>query len=75
VPAPKPTNGRRKRRLSAKGLANIRAGVAKRMAMRGGGAVAKAQPKRTVSAAVRKARSLALKRRWAKAKASGRTEL
>jgi hypothetical protein len=79
----KPKNGRRKRRrkLSAQGLANIRAGVAKRMAKKGRKAARTKpeqpveKPKRKVSAAGRRALSLAAKARWAKAKAAGKSRL
>jgi hypothetical protein len=55
----------KKRKLSAAGLAAIRAGVRKRMA----------KPRRKMSAATKAAMSLAAKVRWKKAKASGRTSL
>jgi len=67
--------GRKRRRLSAQGLANIRAGVAKRMARQGAKASADRKPRRKMSAAG-KARLAALaKARWAKAKKAGRTRL
>jgi hypothetical protein len=62
----------KKRRLSAQGLANIRAGVAKRMAAQG---KAGQKAKRKLSAAGRAAISAAAKARWAKARAAGRTKL
>jgi hypothetical protein len=61
-----------KRKMSAKGLANIRAGVAKRMAAQG---KAVQKPKIKRSAAWRAAVSAAAKARWAKAKAAGKTTL
>ncbi len=61
-----------KRKLSAQGLANIRAGVAKRMAAQG---KAVRKPKRKFSAAGRAALSAAAKARWAKAKKAGKTSL
>jgi hypothetical protein len=61
-----------KRKMSAEGLANIRAGVAKRMAAQGN-AVQKPKIKR--SAAWRAAVSAAAKARWAKAKAQGKNRL
>jgi hypothetical protein len=62
-----------KRKLSAQGLANIRAGVAKRMAAQR--KAAKPAPKRKFSAAGRAALSAAAKARWAKAKKAGKTKL
>jgi hypothetical protein len=67
TPAPK-----KKRKLSPQGLANIRAGVAKRMAAQGRPVQT---PKRKFSAAGRAALSAAAKARWAKAKAAGKTRL
>jgi len=64
-PAQKP-----KRKMSAQGIANIRAGVAKRMAAQGK-AVQKPRIKR--SAAWRAAVSAAAKARWAKAKKAGKS--
>jgi|SRR5208282_2519934 len=61
-----------KRKLSAQGLANIRAGVAKRMAAKG---KAVQKPKRKFSAAGRAALSAAAKARWAKVKAAGKSRL
>jgi hypothetical protein len=66
-PAPAP-----KRKMSAQGLANIRAGVAKRMAAQG---KAVQMPKRKFSAAGRAALSAAAKARWAKAKKAGKSTL
>ena len=71
--------GRKKRKLSRKGLANIRAGVRKRMKARARGA---AQPatvavkrRRKISAAGRRALSAAAKARWARVKAAGKSRL
>jgi hypothetical protein len=61
-----------KRKMSAQGLANIRAGVAKRMAAQGKPVQ---KPKRKFSAAGRAALSAAAKARWAKAKKAGKTSL
>jgi hypothetical protein len=61
-----------KRKMSAQGLANIRAGVAKRMAAQG---KAVQKPKRKFSAAGRAALSAAAKARWAKAKKAGKSTL
>ena len=70
-PAARP--GRKaKRKMSAKGLANIRAGVAKRMAAQG---KVVQKPKKKFSAAGRAALSAAAKARWAKAKRAGKTSL
>ena len=78
----KPTNGRKKRKkLSAQGIANIRAGVAKRMAKKGAKANAAnveeavEKPKRKISPAGRAAMAAAAKARWAKAKSAGKTTL
>jgi hypothetical protein len=60
------------RKLSAKGLANIRAGVLKRMESQ---SKATTKPKRKMSAAGRAALAAAAKARWAKAKAAGKTTL
>jgi len=61
-----------KRKMSAQGLANIRAGVAKRMAAQG---KAVQKPKIRRSAAWRAAVSAAAKARWAKAKTAEKTRL
>jgi hypothetical protein len=61
-----------KRKLSTQGLANIRAGVAKRMAAQG---KVVQKPKRKFSAAGRAALSAAAKARWAKAKRAGKSRL
>ena len=68
----------KKRKLSAAGLAAIRAGVKKRMAGKhgndaNGSVVPKA--KRKLSAAAKAAMSLAAKLRWKKAKALGKNSL
>ena len=61
-----------KKKMSAQGLANIRAGVLKRMAAKG---KAVQKPKRKLTAAGR-ARLVALaKARWAKVKGAGKTSL
>jgi hypothetical protein len=61
-----------KRKMSAQGLANIRAGVAKRMAAQG---KAVQKPKKKFSAAGRAALSAAAKARWAKVKKAGKSRL
>jgi hypothetical protein len=61
-----------KRNLSAQGLANIRAGVAKRMAAQ---RKAVKKVKRKFSAAGLAALSAAAKARWAKAKSAGKSRL
>jgi hypothetical protein len=61
-----------KRKMSAQGLANIRAGVAKRMAAQG---KVVQKPKKKFSAAARAALSAAAKARWAKAKKAGKSTL
>ena len=68
-PAQKP-----KRKLSAQGLANIRAGVAKRMAAQGKALAAKPVKKarKKISAAGLANIRAAQKARWAKAKAAGK---
>ena len=73
--------GPKRRKISRRGLANIRAGVQKRVAARAAPAAAEAptapaeKPKRKISAAGR-ARLRALARaRWRKARAEGRTRL
>ena len=66
-----------KRKISAKGLANIRVGVAKRMAAQGK-APTTAKPvetKKKFSAAARAALAAAAKARWAKVKAAGKSRL
>jgi hypothetical protein len=66
-----------KRKMSAKGLANIRAGVAKRMAAQGKAPAAKPvkKAKKKFSAAARAALAAAAKARWAKVKAAGKSRL
>jgi hypothetical protein len=65
-----------KRKMSAKGLANIRAGVAKRMAAQGKAPSARpAQPKKKFSAAHKTALVAAAKARWAKVKKAGKSRL
>jgi hypothetical protein len=72
-----PTNGRKKRRkLSAQGLANIRAGAAKRW----GKKVAQPEglvdkPKRKMGNAARARLSALAKARWRKAKSAGKSKL
>ena len=61
-----------KRKLSAKAIANIRAGVARRMAAKGK-AVQKARRKLTVAG--RAALSAAAKARWARAEQAGKSKL
>ena len=74
VPTPLTGTARKsKRRMSAKGLANIRAGVAKRMRNQGGRTTS--MPKRRMSAAGRARLSASAKARWRKAKAAGRGRL
>ncbi len=65
IPAQKP-----RKKISAQGLANIRAGVAKRMAAQG---KPLQTPKIQRSAAWRAAVSAAAKARWAKAKKAGKS--
>ena len=59
-----------KRKMSAQGLANIRAGVAKRMAAKGGTGAAQ-KPKKKMSAAGLANIRAAQKAKWAKAKKAG----
>jgi hypothetical protein len=74
VPAP-----RKRRKLSARGIANIRAGARRRWAAAAKSANSqdngKATRKRKMSAAAKAALSAAAKARWAKAKAAGKTKL
>jgi hypothetical protein len=65
APEAEPAAEPKKRKMSAKGLANIRAGVAKRMAAQG---KAVQKPKRKMTAAWRKA----LSRAWAARRAKGK---
>ena len=74
VPTPLTVTARKsRRRMSAKGLANIRAGVAKRMRDQGGRTTT--IPKRKMSAAGRVRLSALAKARWRKAKAAGKGRL
>jgi hypothetical protein len=66
------TGGKPRKKMSAKGLANIRVGVLKRMKNQG---KATKKPKRKMSAAGKAALSAAATARWAKAKAAGKTTL
>jgi hypothetical protein len=68
APSAKPAR-KPKRKMSAQGLANIRAGVAKRMAAQG---KAVQKPKRKMTAAWRKALERAWAARRAKGKATGK---
>jgi hypothetical protein len=70
APSAKPAH-KPKKKMSAQGLANIRAGVAKRMAAQGK-AVQK-QPRIQRSAAWKAAVSASAKARWAKAKKAGKS--
>jgi ElaB/YqjD/DUF883 family membrane-anchored ribosome-binding protein len=71
VPAAAPAP---KRKLSAQGLANIRAGVRRRMLTQGKRKAAQ-QPKRKISAAGKARLSALAKARWAKVKAQGKARL
>jgi hypothetical protein len=67
-----------RRRLSPSAIANIRAGVRKRMAALKAQGSAKAggrRPKRKLSPAARAAIAATARARWAKAKAAGRNRL
>ncbi len=70
APAQPETAPRGRRKLSAQGLANIRAGVRKRMA-----AKAAPQRKRKFSAAGRARLAALAKARWAAAKKAGKSRL
>ena len=72
APSAKPAPAPKKRKMSVQGLANIRAGVAKRMAAQG---KTVQKPKRKFSAAGRAAISAAAKARWAKAKKAAKSRL
>jgi hypothetical protein len=63
-----------KRKLSAQGLANIRAGVRRRVLGQAKGKAIQ-QPKRKISAAGKARLSALAKARWAKVKAQGRARL
>jgi hypothetical protein len=67
-----PTTAAPKRKMSAEGLANIRAGVAKRMAAQG---KAVKKTKRKMSAAAKARLSALAKARWAAAKKAGKSSL
>jgi hypothetical protein len=73
APSPEPAQ-KPKRKLSAQGLANIRAGVAKRIAAKGKAPAAKPVKKarKKISAAGLANIRAAQKARWAKAKAAGK---
>ena len=67
-----------KRRMSAQGLANIRAGARKRWAKfraENGAAGSAHKPRRTMSAAGRAAIAARMRARWAAAKRAGRNAL
>src|ERR1035438_8010768 len=70
APSAKPAR-KAKRKMSAEGLANIRAGVAKRMAAQG---IATSKParKRGMSPAAKKKMAALMKARWANAKKAGK---
>jgi hypothetical protein len=68
------TEAPKKRRMSAAGLANIRAGVRKRMLAQGKAKVVK-KPKRNISAAAKARLSRLAKARWAAAKKAGKSRL
>ena len=70
APSAKPAK-KAKRKMSAEGLANIRAGVAKRMAAKGG-AKAVQKPKRKMTPAWRAALARAWEARRAKTKAAAK---
>jgi hypothetical protein len=74
TPEPTVQPPRKRRRLSAKAIANIRAGARNRRTMETSG-VAGAKRKRRMSAAAKRAQSLRMKARWAKAKAAGKATL
>jgi hypothetical protein len=68
------SSGTGKRRLSAQGIANIRAGAKRRWAAERALPPEK-RPKRKMSAAGRAALAASLRARWARAKTSGRNAL
>jgi hypothetical protein len=73
---PQPAGG--KRRLSAQGLANIRAGARKRWAkvrLQNGGRAPAARRRRTMPPAARQAIAARMRARWAAAKRAGRNAL
>jgi hypothetical protein len=73
APSAKPAPAAKKRKMSAQGLANIRAGVAKRMAAQGKVLASKSikKARKKISAAGLSNIRAAQKARWAKAKAAG----
>ena len=75
APSTEPALKPRKRKLSAEGLANIRAGVAKRMAAKGNAPAAKLAAKREMSPAAKKKMAALMKARWANAKKAGKARL
>jgi hypothetical protein len=74
APEPEPAPAPKKRKMSAQGLANIRAGVAKRMSAQGKAPEAKPVKKarKKISAAGLANIRAAQKARWAKAKTAGK---
>jgi len=72
--APRAPKAPKKRILSAAGLANIRAGVRKRMLAQGKRTAAR-KPKRNISAAARTRLSRLAKARWAAVKKAGKSKL
>jgi hypothetical protein len=67
-----------KRRLSAQGLANIRAGARKRWAkvrLQNGGSAPRARARRTMPPSARQAIAARMRARWAAAKRAGRNAL
>jgi hypothetical protein len=68
------TSAPKKRRMSAAGLANIRAGVRKRMLAQGNRAAVQA-PKKKFSAAAKARLSRLAKQRWAAVKQAGGSRL
>jgi len=67
-----------KRRLSAQGLANIRAGARKRWAktrLQNGGSAPRSRTRRTMPPAARLAIAARMRARWAAAKRAGRNAL
>lgn len=78
-PGRPPKLGGRKRKLSAQGLANIRAGVLKRMGQQPGETeitvIVPKRKKRNMSPAARARLSAMAKARWKRAKASGKSRL
>ena len=74
---PAPVAQPKKRKLSAQGIANIRAGVRKRMAKKLGLAspAAPPAPRKKLSAAATAKLSALAKARWRQAKAQGKTKL